>query len=226
MDASSFNYVLTQFGVAGLVLVVMLLALYKLGTDLAKLRTDLQQQLTRDLLNKRFDAYGRLWAEMQPLAAYSDDLLSPAKAGQLGEALSRWYFSAAGGMFLTTRAREFYFSLQDLLQAASELEGWKCTRRPEDAKSTFRHFLAEALAAGQPAIALDPAGLDRPETLDASQWHAACRVAARRLRALPTTGGPEVSDTVFAAVQQVSSALRSVLAHELQTRLEVHVPRP
>jgi hypothetical protein len=31
---------------------------------------------------------------------------------------------------------------------------------------------------------------------------------------------------VFAAVQQVSSALRSVLAHELQTRLELHVPRP
>ena len=59
-------------------------------------------------------------------------------------------------MFLTTKAREFYFSLQDTLQA----------------------------------------------------------------------GGPEVRDTAFSALQQVSRALRSVLAHELQTRLELHVPRP
>ena len=226
MDATSFNYVLAQFGVAGIVLVVMLLALYKLGADLAKLRTDLQQQVTRDLLNKRFDAYGRLWAEMQPLAAYSDDLLSPPKAAQLSEALSAWYFSATGGMFLTTKARDFYFSLQDMLQAASDLKGWKCTRRPDDPKGTFRHFLAEAVAAKQPAIAFDPNRLDEPETIDATQWRDACRIAAQRLKSLPTTGGPEVSDTVFAAVQQVSSALRSILAHELQTRLELHVPRP
>jgi hypothetical protein len=226
MDATSFNYVLTQFGVAGIVLVVMLLALYKLGADLAKLRTDLQQQVTRDLLNKRFDAYGRLWAQMQPLAAYSDDLLSPTKAAQLSEALSAWYFSATGGMFLTTRARDFYFSLQDMLQAAAELKGWKCTRRPDDPKGTFRRFLAEALSQSKPAVAFDPNRLDQPETLDARQWRDVCRVVAQRLKSLPTTGGPEVSDTVFAAVQQVSSALRTVLAHELQTRLELHVPRP
>lgn len=224
MDATSFNYVLAQFGVAGIVLVVMLLALYKLGADLARLRTDLQQQVTRDLLNKRFDAYGRLWAQMQPLAAYSDDLLSPPKAAQLSEALSAWYFSANGGMFLTAKAREFYFALQDMLQAASELKGWKCTRRPDDVKGKFRHFLAAALS--NSAVAFDPSRLDQPQTIDATQWRNVCRVAAQRLKSLPTTGGPEASDTVFAAVQQVSSALRSVLAHELQTRLELHVPRP
>jgi hypothetical protein len=226
MDATSFNYVLTQFGVAGIVLVVMLLALYKLGADLARLRTDLQQQLTRDLLNKRFDAYGRLWAEMQPLAAYSDDLLSPPKAAQLNEALSAWYFSAAGGMFLTTRAREFYFSLQDMLQAASELKGWKCSHRPDDPKAVFRRFLAESLGKSNPVIVFDPASLDQPEAIDEKLWRDVCRVAAQGLKSLPATGGPEVSAKVFTAVQQVSSALRSVLADELQTRLELHVPRP
>lgn len=225
MDATSFNYVLTQFGIAGIVLVVMLLALYKLGADLAKLRTDMQHQVTRDLLNKRFDAYGRLWAEMQPLATYSDDVISPAKAGQLNEALSAWYFSANGGMFLTTKAREFYFALQDMLQAATELKGWKSTRRPDDPKGAFRRFLVESLKRSDAAISFDPNSLDQPDTIDARQWRDVCRIAAQRLKSLPTTGDAEVGDTVFAALQQVSSALRSVLAHELQTRLELHVPR-
>ena len=221
MDSTSFTFVLAQFGIAGIVLVLVGLALFRLASDLARLRTELQQQVTRDLLNKRFDAYGRLWATMMPIAIYSDDMLSPAKARSLATALSHWYFSVDGGMFLTARARDFYFALQDTLEAASELKGWKCVRRPDAVKARFRALLSSAVDGGT----LSPEALNHPETIDPATWRAACKQVAVQLKALPTTGGPEVNDTVFAAVQQVSSALRSTLAFELRTRLEIDVPR-
>lgn len=221
MDSTSFNYVLTQFGIVGLVLCVVLFALYRLGSDLAKLRTELQQQVTRDLLNKRFDAYGRLWATMKPIAIYSDDVLSPSKVRSLGEALSGWYFSVDGGMFLTSRARDFYFALQDTLEAAGELKGWKCTHRPDDVKGKFKDLLSSF----DNGAGLSPETLDHPENIDPMEWRSVCRNIAARLKSLPTEGGVEVNDTVFAAVQQISSALRSILAFELRTRLELNVPR-
>ncbi|MCW7541142.1 hypothetical protein OOT46_25340 [Aquabacterium sp. A7-Y] len=220
MDSTGFNYVLTQFGIAGVLLVVLVLALYQLGSDLAKLRTDLQQQVARDLLNKRFDAYGRLWSTLKPLAIYSDEVLSPPKVQHLAEALTHWYFSADGGMFLTTNAREFYFALQETLQAAADLKGWKCIRRPEDVERRFRDFLG-SIPMPQ-GFSLNR--LAHPETLDATQWRQVCKAVAVAMRALPSTGGSDVNDTVFATVQQVSSVLRTVLAHELHTRLELRVP--
>jgi hypothetical protein len=220
VDANAFNYVLVQFGLAGVVIVVVLLALYRLGSDLVKLRTDLQQQVARDLLNRRFDAYGQLWAALKPLAIYSDDPLSPTKTGQLSEALSHWYFSANGGIFLTTKARDFYFALQDVLVSTAELKGWKCMRRPDDVQQTFRRFVSSLASVGGFA----PDSLDHPEAIDSAQWHQVCKKIAQALRALPTSGGHEVNDVVFATVQQVSSALRSILAHELHTRLELNLP--
>jgi hypothetical protein len=217
VDANAFNYVLAQFGLAGVVLV---LALYRLGSDLAKLRTDLQQQVARDLLNRRFDAYRQLWAALKPLAIYSDDLLSPTKTAQLSEALSNWYFSADGGIFLTTKARDFYFALQDVLVAAAELKGWKCLRRPDDAQQIFRRFVSSQTSVG----GFSPDSLDHPEAIDSEQWHQVCKKIAQALSALPTSGGHEVNDIVFATIQQVSSALRSILAHELHTRLALNIP--
>lgn len=224
MDSTTFNYVLTQFGITGVVVAATLFALYKLGADLAKLRTDLQQQISRDLLNKRFDAYGRLWATMAPLAIYSDDPLSSSETRTLAEKMSSWYFAADGGMFLTARAREFYFALQDVLEASTELKGWKCVRRPTHLKKKFRDLLnssVEERAGTRESLDLD---LDHPEVVDPKAWRDVCKAVADRLRALPVDGGPEVSDIVFVAVQQVSSALRSILAFELHTRLEHNVP--
>lgn len=221
MDANAFNYVLSQFGLAGLVLAMVLLALYRLGSDLAKLRTDLQQQVARDLLNRRFDAYGQLWAALKPLAIYSDDPLSPTKVAHLSESLSNWYFSLNGGIFLTTKARDFYFALQEVLRAATELKGWKCVRRPDDVQETFRTFVSSLADAGGFAAE----SLDHPETIDSEYWHkVVCRKIAAVLSTLPSSGGQEVNDIVYSTVQQVSSALRTILAHELHTRLEPNVP--
>jgi hypothetical protein len=72
MDPRIAENVLAQFGIAGLVVLSLAIVLFKLSTGLARLRTDLQHQVTRDWLDKRFAAYGELWAHLRPLAIYTD----------------------------------------------------------------------------------------------------------------------------------------------------------
>jgi len=146
-----------------------------------------------------------------------------ANARYLAEALSRWYFSANGGMFLTARARDFYFALQESLEAAADLKGWKCTQRPEDVKKLFRDFLKSSIA-GTHYAAFDPEVLEHPESIDHKQWLQLCRIVAEKLRLRSKANDSAEDDQVFAVVQQVSSALRSILADELHTRLDLNIP--
>lgn len=214
MESTIATWVLAQAGISGLVLLITIVALFNLWRDLAKLRTELQQQVAHDLLNKRFAAYDQLWTALKPLAIYSNEPFTPAGAAELSQALSTWYFSPAGGMYLTVRARDFYFALQDSLRIVSSLKGWACTERPDDPKDIFRLFVRENST-------FNPAGLDRPENIKHEDWRDVCKSLAKKLEA----DTPNRNHRVFALVQQLSSALRTVLSYDLRTRLDVNVPR-
>lgn len=224
-DPRVSDYLFAQFGVTGLVVLAIIFVLYKLSADFAKLRTDLQQQLTRDLLNKRFGAYDELWSRLRTLAAYTDELLSSETVRGLLKTLSDWYFSTNGGLFLTVRTRDFYFSLQDLLRVAAGIASWKCERRPDQPHETFR-LLVRDLLAEQTIANFQLADLEHPESLDPRVWRNLCRAIGSRHESMAHGNDPKLGDTVFVVLQQVSSFLRSNLADGLHSRLEARNPKP
>jgi hypothetical protein len=225
MDARLLEYAVANFGIPALIVLLTGSVLFKLSADFAKLRTDLQTQSTRDLLNKRFAAYGELWAKQRPLAIYSTAPLSSRSAGELAECLSEWYFSANGGMFLTTRARNFYFALQDLLEAAARLTRWQCDRRPADPEEIFRDFVRGLLAEDK-EIPLKIRDLEAPERMDSRAWRKLCKAIGKRFQSLDRAEDSESADLIFAALQQASSFLRTNLVDELHSRLQTRVPKP
>jgi hypothetical protein len=85
MDTRIPDYLFREFGIVGVVLLALGIALFKLSSDLAKLRTDLRQQTARDLLTKRFESYGKLWSNLRPLAIYADDPLTSTKVEKLSK---------------------------------------------------------------------------------------------------------------------------------------------
>ena len=219
MDARISDYFFAQFGVTGLVVLAIIFILYKLSADFAKLRTDLQQQLTRDLLNKRFAAYDVLWSKLRALAAYTDEPLSSERVRALSKTLSDWYFSTDGGMFLTVRTREFYFSLQDLLRVAGAIRSWKCEHRPSHPREAFRE-LVNVVMEGQKISNVRLGDLEHPEMLDPRAWRDLCNAIGRQLESMARENEAKLGDHVFVALQQVSSVLRSNLADGLHSRLE------
>jgi hypothetical protein len=225
MDNRISDFLFAQFGIAGLVVVGLAFVLYRLSADFAKLRTELQHELTRDLINKRFAAYDTLWASMRPLAAYSDEPLTSDAVRALSKTLSDWYFSEDGGMFLTVRNREFYFALQDLLRVASALPAWACERRPARQAEALRKLVDE-LPEAREIAGFDAADLKQSDTLDPRVWRALCRALGGRLESMAQDDDPRLADTAFIVLQQASSVLRSNLAQALNSRLEAHGPKP
>jgi hypothetical protein len=223
MDPRISDFAMAQLGIGGLVVLALGAVLLKLAIEFAKLRTELQHGLTRDLLNKRFDAYAALWTRLGPLAIYTDDLLTPQKARELSEGLTEWYFSPVGGMFLTTRARDFYFALQDLLWVVAELKGWECVRRSARPRERFSELLAK-VGCDNRRLRISTSALSAPESIDPLRWRMAVEAVAKQLQSLACARSPDLEDTIFAVVQQVSSVLRSNLAYELSSRLAVRIP--
>ena len=83
-----------------------------------KLRRELEKSRRVALQTKRFEAYAKLWAAMQPLALYGNpDGPDVGSLASLPGALSRWYFAEGSGLLLTREVRTFYFTLQRLLTA-------------------------------------------------------------------------------------------------------------
>lgn len=62
----------------------------------------------------RTDVYQKLWGELQVLAKYSPPPFGRETVVKLSVALRRWYFEQ-GGIFLSKRARNAYFDLQEAL---------------------------------------------------------------------------------------------------------------
>lgn len=229
MDTRILDYIFSEWGVTGLVLIALAVLFFRLSADFAKLQTDLKQQLTRDLLNKRFAAYGNLWSKLRPLAVYEETPFTPEMIQGLSKCLSDWYFSPDGGLFLTIRAREFYFSLQDLLHTVETLPSWQCVSRSVRPKDIFHQFLNdlsdEIKKAGLQLKQLVKQ-LDQPESIEPKEWRDLCRLIAKKLESQASTSDPAFGEYIFVILQQVSSVLRTNLTFELHSRLEARVPRP
>ena len=106
--------------VLGIVLAAAVGALSGILTTAWKSRKDLEAQYDIDLRNRRIEAYGKLWKELQVLADYSPPgRLTPASAKNLSERLRRWYYEE-GGFFLSEKTRAPYFNLQVALTELAE----------------------------------------------------------------------------------------------------------
>jgi hypothetical protein len=68
--------------------------------------------------------------------------------------------------------------------------------------------------------------LKRPESIETQPWRDLCRALAEELRSMSSEAISRRGDVVFSVMQQVSSVLRSNLAYELHSRLELSIPRP
>jgi hypothetical protein len=84
-----------------------------------KSRKALESEYDIDLRKARVDVYKKLWAELEVLALYSPEPFSRHTAQRLSVALRSWYFRH-GGIFLSSRARNAYFDLQEALVQALE----------------------------------------------------------------------------------------------------------
>jgi hypothetical protein len=215
-----FTLLGTQLGLVVLLLLTVIAAWWKLSSDLTKLRIQATYQVNRDLLSKRFQTYGALWTRMQPTALYTATKFGPSEAAEFSESLSKWYFSDNGGLFLSTRVRDFYFSLQDLVRTVGRLPNWSCDERLAAPQEVFGALLRNL----PPKDQYEGIDLNHPETLDPRRWRRLCQSLSAPLESLIKGSDPKAGEVVFAAVQQVSSVLRSNLTHELRSRLDVEWP--
>ena len=82
-----------------------------------KVKKELEAQYDKELRSDRLKAYLALWKLLQPLAKYSrPGPVTPDTLKKLSADLRQWYFEV-GGLFLSSRTRDAYFSLQDELVA-------------------------------------------------------------------------------------------------------------
>jgi hypothetical protein len=226
MDEKLIELLYANFGIWAVLLVTVVLLFWRLGAELTKLRQEVAYEVNRDLLAKRFEAYGALWAKMEPFAIYADAAFDRAEAGKLEHELSEWYFSANGGLLLTAEARDFYFALQNTLRAASRSADWSCQHRPVDTLARFNTLLHTCR--GQNDRLTECARLiaeKRPQDLNPGDWLAACDIVAKELAALAEQRTPQACENIYSALQQISSILRTRLAAEVRSRLAVNLPR-
>ena len=84
-----------------------------------KIREELTSKYDQELREERVKYYTLLWQTTEPLAKYAPAApVTTEVLQQLAIALRKWYFSG-GGMFLSDRARDAYFALQDCIAAIS-----------------------------------------------------------------------------------------------------------
>jgi hypothetical protein len=181
-----------------------------LARELEKTRGTERQEL-------RFTSYGKLWAEMRPLAIYDDSPIDQTTMGEMSRALSGWYFSEQGGLMLTSHNRDLYFALQDLVSAVAEQPGWQGERMREP-RAPFlavldRRELTAARALVEHLGDVDVSGWPSAgiETL-ARGWR---KDVAKLVEEWPELDGKER----FAVLQQVASVLRTCLTNDVESRL-------
>lgn len=177
----------------------------------------------------RIKSYSQLWAIMDPLAIYEDKEVDPVSMETLSDDLTKWYFSAEGGLMLTSVARHFYFALQDLIRAVSSTPGWKAIRTTDDQRQRLLAYFDKEMREGlDPETRLHMEGakkaLDLLKDIDTREWppedmetHAkAWRETVRFI----AKGWQKIDPRVqFAVLQQVSSVLRTVLTADLESRI-------
>jgi hypothetical protein len=166
----------------------------------------------------RFTSYGLLWAEMRPLAIYDDSPINRKTMGEMSKKLSDWYFSANGGLMLTSHNRDLYFALQDLVSTvADEEKDWEA-ERTSDPRTTFEHVLDRSeLRAGQALT--KHLGTVKPEGWPTEGLEAMAEAWREDVEKL-AKGWAEIDNTErFAVLQQVCSVLRTGLTKDVESRL-------
>jgi hypothetical protein len=93
----------------------------------AKVRLDLAAEYDRDLQKNRLEAYGKLWAMLEPLARYGNQPVTHEVLRGVSENTRKWYFQT-GGIYLTRRSRGPYFKWKALMQPL--LDDVDLQRRP------------------------------------------------------------------------------------------------
>jgi hypothetical protein len=178
-------------------------------------RQRLKYQATQEL---RFKSYMNLWARMRPLAIYDDAPINRQAMECLSKELSDWYFSANGGLMLTSHSRELYFALQGLVKGvAGKYPDWDVVRKPEPEK-TFKAVLERkklrgALRFMQYAEKATPGDWQGRKLVDlAHNWRQDVVSLKRRWAKLKP-------HEKFAVLQQVSSMLRTGLTYDVESRL-------
>ena len=181
-----------------------------LGRELEKTRGTERQEL-------RFESYGRLWAEMRPLAIYDKSPINAEEMARLSLQFTGWYFSEKGGLMLTSHNRDLYFALQDLVEAVGSKPDWQADRigKPKDA---FQAIVARlGLAGAQDLVKLlDGVKVSEWPPSDlvevASGWRKDVVVLANRWEELD-------EGERFAVLQQAASMLRTGLTYDVESRL-------
>jgi hypothetical protein len=226
MEDKLTELIYAQLGIGGLLVAFVAWAFWGLSSELTKLRKEVGYEVNKDLLAKRFEAYGALWAKMKCLAIYTGASFGGTDARTLEAELSEWYFSDKGGLLLTVEAREFYFALQDTLRAACGATDWKCHPRPPDTKESFKALMTR-LAANEPTLesCVSLIRKDEPERIGHATWRAACKSVAREIEKLANQRTSQACEEIYCALQQISSILRTKLAAEVRSRLAVELPR-
>jgi len=190
----------------------------ELGRELQKTRGVERQEL-------RYASYGALWKELRPLAIYDTTVIDRPAVHRLSQKLTDWYFSAEGGLLLTSQSRDFYFALQDLLRTvAQSREEWTADRSLEsegEQRGVFRGLLASGEADD------DVRGLTTVSDYFSARvfddWQSVAREHGMRWRRgvarLATRWHAFDNRERFATLQQVGSILRTSLANDVESRL-------
>jgi hypothetical protein len=182
-----------------------------------ELARELQKVRGTERQEARLTSYGDLWARMRPTAIYDRTPFTRAMVADLAESLSDWYFSATGGLLLTTPVRELYFALQNLLHEVGAGDDWT-GRRTEATRTVFVEFLerSDLGAAKAFMVFLDQRAVDGWPPDDIVERARKWRADIQRIPPLWSGLEPEVR---FAIVQQVSSVLRTALSADVESRL-------
>jgi hypothetical protein len=161
-------------------------------------------ELDQSVHDSRIEKYPRLVNATAPLAIYfpadaSDSgSIGPRQCGEMGHAMSEWYFRE-GGLLLSEEARDAYFRLARALTRASGAIDLCMPAFPKDAEkisaATLKHY--------RDTLAID----DQP---DVERWQFGPNVE--------DSARPEQRFKDYVFLQHLSSTLRSTLAGDLQSR--------
>jgi hypothetical protein len=183
-------------------------------------RRELQKIRGKERQELRVKSYGALWKELRPLAIYDTTPLDKEAVGVLCSKLTDWYFSDCGGLFLTPEARDFYFTLQDLLQMASRFDtDWRADRieSGEISEKIFRELLISKSA--NHAIEV----LDYFSKGDYEQWREKGSLQGKtwreEMKKIAEEWRPLDEHQRFAVLQQLGSKLRTSLSNDLESRM-------
>jgi hypothetical protein len=183
-------------------------------------RRELQKIRGKERQELRFKSYGALWKELRPLAIYDATLLDKQTVEALCSKLSDWYFSDCGGLFLTPEARDFYFTLQDVLQTTSRFHTDWCADRVDSAEVSqkiFRELLTSRNANGAVDV------LDYFSKGDYAQWREEGLLQGKtwrqEIRKIANEWDGFDGCQRFALLQQLGSKLRTSLSNDLESRM-------